>query len=48
MALFDTTGFRLLEQGLDYVHKNESVIMHNLANVDTPAISVNICISAEY
>lgn len=36
MALFDTTGFRLLEQGLDYVHQNERVIMNNLSNQDTP------------
>ena len=36
MALFDTTGFRLLEQGLDIVNKNRNVIQNNLANVDTP------------
>ena len=36
MALFDTTGFRLLEQGLDIVNQNKNVILNNLANVDTP------------
>ncbi len=36
MALFDTTGFRLIEQGLDIVNQTKRVISHNLSNVDTP------------
>lgn len=36
MALFDTTGFRMLEQGLDIVNQNKRVIMNNLSNADTP------------
>lgn len=36
MALFDTTGFRLIEQGLNIVNQNRNVIQNNLANVDTP------------
>ncbi len=36
MALFDTTGFRLIEQGLDIVNQNKRVISHNLSNIDTP------------
>ena len=36
MALFDTTGFRLIEQGLNYVNENQRVIMNNLSNIDTP------------
>lgn len=36
MALFDTTGFRILEQGLAIVNKNKAVIGNNLANQDTP------------
>ena len=36
MALFNTTGFRILEEGLSIVNQTQSVIAHNLANQDTP------------
>ena len=36
MALFDTTGFRILEEGLRIVNKTQEVIAHNLVNQDTP------------
>lgn len=36
MVLFDTTGFRILEEGLYIVNKNKAVIGNNLANQDTP------------
>ena len=36
MALFDTTGFRLIEQGIDIVNQTKRVISHNLSNIDTP------------
>ena len=36
MALFDTTGFRLIEQGLDIVNQTKNIISNNLANADTP------------
>lgn len=36
MVLFDTTGFRILEEGLAIVNKNKMVIGNNLANQDTP------------
>lgn len=36
MTLFDTTGFRILEEGLSYVNQNKSVIGNNIANQDTP------------
>lgn len=36
MALFDTTGFRILEQGMTIVNEAQSVIANNIANQDTP------------
>ena len=36
MALFDTTGFRILEQGMSIVNQSQSVIANNIANQDTP------------
>ena len=36
MALFDTTGFRILEEGLSIINKTQAVIAHNLSNQDTP------------
>lgn len=36
MTLFDTTGFRILEEGLGIVNKNKMIIGNNLANQDTP------------
>ena len=36
MALFDTTSFRIAEQGLDLLTKQQSIIAQNIANVDTP------------
>lgn len=36
MALFDTTAFRIVEQGLSVVNQNIDVITNNLANQDTP------------
>lgn len=36
MALFDTTGFRILEEGLQIINRSQRVIEHNIANQDTP------------
>ena len=36
MAIFNNTGFRLLEQGLDGVWRKQQVISQNIANSDTP------------
>jgi len=36
MGLFNTTAFRILEQGLHFTAENKKVIAHNIANVDTP------------
>ncbi len=36
MALFDTTAFRIVEQGLSVVNQNIDVITNNLSNQDTP------------
>ncbi|MCM1054990.1 MAG: flagellar basal body rod protein FlgB [Bacteroides sp.] len=36
MALFDTTGFRILEEGLEVVNRSQRVIENNIANQDTP------------
>lgn len=36
MALFDTTGFRILEEGLQIINQSQRVIEHNIANQDTP------------
>ncbi|MCR4780786.1 MAG: flagellar basal body rod protein FlgB [Ruminiclostridium sp.] len=36
MALFDNTSFRIAEQGLDLLVKQQQIIAQNIANVDTP------------
>ena len=36
MGLFNTTSFRILEQGLQYTAENSKVISNNIANIDTP------------
>ena len=36
MALFDTTGFRILEEGLSIINQTQAVIAHNISNQDTP------------
>lgn len=36
MALFDTTGFRILEQGMNIINESQAVIANNIANQDTP------------
>lgn len=36
MTLFDTTGFRLLQEGIDICTKNRNVIANNIINQDTP------------
>lgn len=36
MALFDTTSFRIAEQGLELLRQQQNVIAHNIANQDTP------------
>ena len=36
MALFDTTGFRIIEQGMKIINDYQSVIANNIANQDTP------------
>jgi len=36
MGLFNTTSFRILEQGLLYTSENKKVITHNISNIDTP------------
>ncbi|MCL1832168.1 MAG: flagellar basal body rod protein FlgB [Oscillospiraceae bacterium] len=36
MGLFNTTSFRVLEQGLQYTAENTKVIANNIAHVDTP------------
>lgn len=36
MTLFDTTGFRLLQEGINYVNKNKEIIANNITNQDTP------------
>lgn len=36
MALFDTTSFRIAEQGLHLLSLQQSVIAQNIANQDTP------------
>lgn len=36
MALFDTTGFRILEQGMSIINQSQAVIANNIANQDTP------------
>lgn len=36
MALFDTTAFRIAEQGLSVLWQKQQVIAQNIANADTP------------
>lgn len=36
MALFDTTAFRILEQGMNVMWNKQQIISHNIANEDTP------------
>ena len=36
MALFDTTSFRIMEQGIDLLTQQQSIIAQNIANQDTP------------
>lgn len=36
MALFDTTAFRILEQGMSVLWQKQQVISQNIANADTP------------
>ena len=36
MALFDTTSFRIAEQGLQLLSLQQQVIAQNIANQDTP------------
>lgn len=36
MALFDTTPFRIMEQGISLLSEQQNIIAHNIANQDTP------------
>lgn len=36
MALFDTTAFRILEQGLSVMWQKQQIIAQNITNEDTP------------
>lgn len=36
MALFDTTAFRILEQGMNVMWTKQQIIQENIANIDTP------------
>lgn len=36
MALFDTTAFRITEQGLSVLWQKQQIIAQNIANEDTP------------
>ncbi|MBQ4165334.1 MAG: flagellar basal body rod protein FlgB, partial [Oscillospiraceae bacterium] len=36
MALFDTTAFRILEQGMSVLWQKQQVISQNIANSNTP------------
>jgi len=36
MGLFNTTSFRIMEQGLRFTAENKKVISNNIANIDTP------------
>ncbi len=36
MALFDTTAFRILEQGMTALWQKQQIIAQNIANADTP------------
>lgn len=35
-GLFNTTSFRIMEEGLRYISENKKVISQNIANIDTP------------
>lgn len=35
-GLFNTTSFRVMEEGLRYINENAKVIAHNISNTDTP------------
>ncbi|MDR0198033.1 MAG: flagellar basal body rod protein FlgB [Oscillospiraceae bacterium] len=35
-GLFNTTSFRIMEQGLDYINRQKNVVAQNIANIDTP------------
>ena len=36
MALFDTTAFRITEQGLAALWQKQQIILENISNMDTP------------
>lgn len=36
MALFDTTAFRILEQGISVMWQKQQIIAQNISNEDTP------------
>jgi len=36
MGLFNTTAFRVMEQGLQFTTQNTKVIGNNISNIDTP------------
>ena len=36
MALFDTTAFRILEQGMNIMWNKQKIIQENISNIDTP------------
>ena len=36
MALFDTTAFRITEQGLALLWQKQKIILDNISNMDTP------------
>lgn len=36
MALFDTTAFRMLEQGMNIMWTKQQIIQENITNIDTP------------
>lgn len=36
MALFDTTAFRILEQGMNVMWMKQQIIQENISNIDTP------------
>ncbi len=36
MALFDTTAFRILEQGMNVMWTKQQIIQENISNIDTP------------
>ena len=36
MALFDTTAFRIIEQGINVMWTKQQIIQENISNIDTP------------